>query len=486
MKNESHKPARWSLSLAVLAALAANPAAAQVPKAPVPSSPYIAIVYRYADAMLEHGRDTIGPRRTGLFLSALDRATLGPLTNRPAAPAGIRENDRAGERTGPLTGANPHHDENLLRLLYTLSELSGKAKYREAADAELKWFLENTASPVASPSLWTARLTWDVLKDAPLAAEGGAGEPSGFLRPWMLWDRCFVLAGSASGQRAETLGQGRERNAGLPDLDSLRQAGFELRTWAVAHAQTHDPRFLAAVGALLERLERNRLPQAGPTGGTGAAPNAWAASPSALSLAIDCDGAAHRLPEPLASRLRAFAARADEMFCALPHELTNTGGFLSEPGQIRGGSSGRVTARWTARDGIGTTAQVGMMCVSRYDNTGRIAFRELIRTAADAYLRSLPVETDDVWPGTFGQAISLELAAWRSTARPAYLARARELADVAVSRFFGERPLPRASLNSEHYESITGADTLSLALLELHLQILHITAVRCPPNTLDR
>ena len=38
----------------------------------------------------------------------------------------------------------------------------------------------------------------------------------------------------------------------------------------------------------------------------------------------------------------------------------------------------------------------------------------------------------------------------------------------------------------QHYETITGADTLALALVELHLSILHITAVRCPPNTIDR
>ena len=31
-----------------------------------------------------------------------------------------------------------------------------------------------------------------------------------------------------------------------------------------------------------------------------------------------------------------------------------------------------------------------------------------------------------------------------------------------------------------------GADTLALALLELNLSVLHIAAVRCPPNTIDR
>lgn len=101
--------------------------AEEIPKAPVPKSPFVTVVYRYADAMLEHGRDTYGPQKTGLLLSALDRTTLAPLTNRPAAPAGVREEERAGAKEGPLTGANPQHDENLLRLLYMLSELSGKS-----------------------------------------------------------------------------------------------------------------------------------------------------------------------------------------------------------------------------------------------------------------------------------------------------------------------------------------------------------------------
>jgi len=88
---------------------------------------------------------------------------------------------------------------------------------------------------------------------------------------------------------------------------------------------------------------------------------------------------------------------------------------------------------------------------------------------------------------TFGHAISLQLAGWRHTARPAYMDRARALADAAMARFWADNsPLPAASAKSRHYETITGADTLALALVELHLQILHITAVRCPPNTSDR
>ena len=145
-----------------------------------------------------------------------------------------------------------------------------------------------------------------------------------------------------------------------------------------------------------------------------------------------------------------------------------------------------LTPLWQSRHDVRTTAAVGMMCVSRYENTGDVRYRELIRAAADAYRDDLPPEEEDVWPMAFGHAVSLQLAAWRATARQEYLDRARNLADLAVGKFWTGSPLPRASSKSPHYETVAGADTLALALVELHLSILHITAVRCPPNTIDR
>src|SRR5256885_11752449 len=98
---------RWASGTRVLlmacACLRAGACAfgAEAPKAPVPKSPYLSVVYRFADTMLERGRDTYGSRKTGLFLSALDRVTLSLLTNRPAAPDGVGESDRAGALEGP-------------------------------------------------------------------------------------------------------------------------------------------------------------------------------------------------------------------------------------------------------------------------------------------------------------------------------------------------------------------------------------------------
>ena len=113
----------------------------------IPSSPSIGVVYGYADAMLEHGRDTYGPQKTGMLLSALDRETLSPLETRPPAPVGVSQGSRPGQAGKPLVGANAQMDQNLLRLLYFLKGLSGEDRYPEAADAALKWLLRSAQSP---------------------------------------------------------------------------------------------------------------------------------------------------------------------------------------------------------------------------------------------------------------------------------------------------------------------------------------------------
>jgi hypothetical protein len=458
---------------------------AEAPKAPVPKSPFIAVIYRYADAMLDKGRDNVGPQKTGLFLSALDRTTFAPLDRRPPAPSGVQESERAGAVAGgALTGANPQHDENLLRLLYMLSELTTKAKYREAADAELKWLLEEATSPGTRIIPWGRSGSWDVVKDEAISSDDGASAGSGeFFRPWMLWDRCFEIAPESSKQVALRFfgweDQSPTREHAWEDMP--RQAGFMIRTWSVAYAQTKDPQYLGIIETVLGRIEKKRHSKTGLLEG----PDNRSAVASTLSLAIDCDGASRRVPEPLAGRLRALATKEDEIFCAL-QDVKATGGFIVNFDASTATPRSKPTPLWIAADDGATTARIGMTCVSRYENTGRIAYRELIHTAADRYLNALPGEADDVWAGTIGQAISLELAAWRSTAKQIYFDCARQLGEFALSKFFDSGPLPRASLKSEHYETVTGADTLALALVELHLEVLHITAVRYPPNTIDR
>lgn len=463
----------------------------------IPLSPSVNVVYGYANTMLEHGRDTYGPQKTGLFLSALDRKTLGPLKTRPPAPAGIREGDRPAAPGQPLVGANLHLDQNLLRLLYFLKGLSGEDRYPQAANDALKWFLENAQSPSTGLLPWGEHLCWNVMTDQ--LASGHREPVHEFARPWLLWEKCFELAPEASKRFALGLWNNQiadhktgafDRHANInrssprAGMDFARHAGFYIRTWAQAYAHTKDNIFLKAIDVLLTRYEKKRHPKTGLIELKSGSPIAHSAL--SLSLAIDCDGAARNLPEPLRTRLTSFAAREDKIFCSLPHDLKDKKGFAMGLGLATGKSDGSYTSLWDAKYGAYTTAAVAMMCVSRYENTGRVGYRDLIITAADAYMDSLPGDDSDAWPMTFGHAISTELAAFRVTAREKYHKRAFKLGEIAIEKFFDESPLPRASLKTDHYESTTGADTLVLALAELHLSTLHITAVRTPVNTIDR
>ena len=416
-------------SLAGLAfvGLAFHASTQEPPKAPVPKSPYIAVVYRYADALVDKGRDP-----SGSFFKTMDRATLTPLTNAP--PSGSAPAD-----------ADLLPDANLIRLLGFLTELTTKPKYREAGDRCLRTFLQKADSAPPNAAAWN---------------EPGLA---------MLWDRGFTLERDICHRLSFDLIDPAYLTNG-----SVKGIGFRIRAWALAHARTKDARFEKAMENAIVAVPSLMSVEMTNSGCAGV-----------VSLAIDCHGAAPFASEARADHLRKIAVMMDDLFCGLPHELSKQRGFLKlarNAGQI----DLAATPQWIATPGEYTTAQVAMMCTSRYDNSARMEYLRLVMAAADSYLDSMPADDDDVLPLTFGQVISLQVAAWRHSADPKYLERARKVADLAIEKYFGTNALPRASVKREHYESGTGASTLALGLAELHLQVLHITAVRCPPNTIDR
>src|SRR6267142_4542286 len=242
---------------------------------------YLNVLRRYADTMLDRGRDTYGPQKTGLLLSALDRMTLAPLTIRPAPPGGIRRGDRPGQPWSAMTGANPHLDENLLRILYSLSQITGDSKYAKVADEELTWFFKNTLSQKTDLLPWGEHLSWDVVADKPIS--GGEEAMHEFARPWVLWDRCYELAPDESKRFALGLWNhqianhktgGFDRHAPyfehgpVDGKDFPRHAGFYILTWAHSYKHTKDETFLKAIEALIARFERKRVQKDGAMVGT--------------------------------------------------------------------------------------------------------------------------------------------------------------------------------------------------------------------------
>src|SRR5215212_5036249 len=329
-----------------------------------PQVSYLQVVRRYADTMIERGRDNFGPVKSGLLLSALDRGTLSPLTIRPAPPAGIRRGDRSGQPWSAMNGANPHLDENLLRILYALSDITGDPKYVKVADEEIAWFFKNALSPKTDLLSWGEHLSWDCVADKPIS--GGEEAMHEFARPWVLWDRCYELApdqskrfglGLWNHQIANHKTGGFDRHAPyfehgpVDGKDFPRHAGFYILTWAHAYKHTQDQTFLTAIQTLLARFERKRTQKDGTQAGT-----IGPLDPYSASLLV---------PEPLAARLKAFAAREDELI--LP-DLQKLQGPL-----------------WQSGYSAGTLSSTAMFCLGRYEQTQNPAYRDLLIAIADKY-----------------------------------------------------------------------------------------------------
>jgi len=471
--------------------------------APAGPAGLMAVVKRYADAMIEHGRDVYGPRHTLLFLSALDRTGLKPLTTCPAPPAGVRDMDRVGTANGPLVGANLFHDENLLRLLYALSGITGEPRYREAADTALRWFFTHAAWPQTGLLPWGEHMSWQVVQDerasrcrVPLHEMG---------RPWMLWDRCWELAPEGCARFATGLWEHQiadhetgdfdrhawphEHHPGR-DYDLPRHAGMYIQTWAKAYRHTQDRRFLHYIDVLLRHYDARRHPETGLLLAWANDVVAWPLS--SMSMAIECHDAAGDVPPEPAGRLRAFGEAEDRAFLALDHDPAGRG-FVVSAVQATGQAVSEIgehrlqarTVIWSDTGGQATTAMVGLLCAARHAQAPREEYRRLILAAAAAYADRRPDPAQDTWPLVAGQVISLELTAHRLSGDGAFLDRARQRAAEAVRMFWQDRPLPRASAKTDHYETLTGADSLALALLEAATADTPAAAL-VPSNTIDR
>jgi len=434
---------------------------------------FLEVVRHYADAMIEHGRDIYGEKKSGLLLSALDRLKLKPLTVRPEPPGGIRRGDRAGLPWLKLAGANPQTDQNLLRVLYTLSKITADKRYSQVADHELKWFFKNTQSPVTGLLPWGEHMSWDVMLDK--AISSGTDFTHEFARPWVLWDKSFELAPEASKRFAlglwnhqianhKTGGFDRhapyDRHGPVDGKDFARHGGFYIHTWAYAYKHTKDETFLRAIETILARFERKRHDKD--------------VTMHATIGPLDVETAASMVPEPLASRLHKFAETEDQLILE---------DLRKQYGQDDG--TWAFNATWQAGYSSGVTAGWAMFGLARYEQVQKKALRDLVIAVADAYADTLPDEDVDVWPMSFGHIISAQVAAYKFTKRDVYLEQACRFARMAVDIFWQDNPLPRASFKTGHYETITGADSLALALLEVYAATNNLK-VDIPSNTIDR
>ena len=111
---------------------------------------YLAAVRGLADKVLEHGRDTYGPKKTPLFVDGLNVDTLQPPVWK-----------RKGE-TWVLS--NLASQQNLFRTLDALSAATGDAKYRQAATGAIRYAFDHLQDR-SGLLYWGGHYCYDALGD---------------------------------------------------------------------------------------------------------------------------------------------------------------------------------------------------------------------------------------------------------------------------------------------------------------------------------
>lgn len=430
----------------------------------------LAVVKAYADTMLDRGRDVYGPVHSPLFATTLDRATHRIFAAEPPAIADIRSQDR------PWQGGNPMHDQNLYQILYALSELTGETRYATEADRTLRWFLGNCQSAETGLLAWGEHCHWGFVAEQALAPIHE------FYRPWVLWDRCHGLNPTASLRFARGLWDHQISNQTTGDFsrhanyerhepgsgrEFPRHGGYFIATWAHAYARTQDPEYLRAISVLADLFERHRDPVTQIVRSASVRPHFWV--PNNLSLAIDLWDAAGKVPPDVAGKLRRSASATDTSVLALPHEPGPGGrGYAIRSRFPTFDKDLDYTETWKTSYGVSSDAGFAVQLLIRYRQNHDEAFRRLALQGADRYLRTDPQPGEAIYPGALGDILWILLDAHELTTDHRYLARADEIARLAMSTVMDDlSPLPKASSQSHHYEAVTRGDTLMMALLRL-------------------
>lgn len=130
------------------------------------------VVVQHLDTLLEHGTDTYGEIHSPLLMAVIDARTLESPEHPEDYGSLVRLEDRIhrrGER-----GSNLWYDQSTLRALYRVGELTGDAKYAEAADAYVAYAFDNCRKPNGLLA-WGTHIHWDCYEDR----IGGDGDGTG-------------------------------------------------------------------------------------------------------------------------------------------------------------------------------------------------------------------------------------------------------------------------------------------------------------------
>ena len=491
---------------------------------------YAATATAYAEAMIEHGRDTYGEVHSPLFAAQMTRQEYKvPKDPHDVFPPmddfGLRYDDRA------WGSANAHHSIGLYELLYKMSENTGEEKYAAAADAAIEYTYKNLRSPKTDLLAWGEEISWMLHYDAPRLSGDGIMDGTyqgrsydndlhepGTVWPAEFWDRAFTLAPYAA--KAFCLGLWNHQIANQKTGAFSRHATYSrhkprsgpsfprvgswmMMAWSKGYQHIHDdPAFrttmLRAIETIADSYNNRRDPKtdALPAGGNKRYGNVfWTGNNLSMAVEVGQIVEMDVLPEKTAAKLRDLAARTDTVILTkldhnLDGHLNDVHPSFTQGFQMRGrtdklvdghlkfgdprhplGKRPAFSSFWPGRHA--TTSSQAMNMFERADQLGDTPeaekYRELAFAAAKLYItKADPDQLTTVQPRPFADMIEFMLVAHERTGERKYLEHAVYFADKAIELFFDDKSaLPKVTSRHDFYEAQSGGPNLALALYNL-------------------
>lgn len=217
-------------------------------------------ISRFADNLIQHARDKYGPKKTPLFVSQLD------ITTKTQPPAGTKLYASEGRGGAGPTMNNLQFDGSRLRLLYALTNVTGKPKYAEAADEYLTYYLANLPDPRTGFFPWGDHLGYDVVSDETIQAVHE------FKCTWPAWEEMYRINPRAVTRQIDALkghiidesksyGFNRHCPPGKEPHSMNSSGGAYLAAWAFLYRKTGDKKYRDWAVRMADYLWSLRNPQ---------------------------------------------------------------------------------------------------------------------------------------------------------------------------------------------------------------------------------
>lgn len=465
--------------------------------APRPTPTYLDAVRSFADLLLQHAPDRFGPRHTAQWASVVD--THDGSVPRRGVPtvAGVRPHDRA------VGGSNAYQDLQTIGAFRVLSDLTGDARYRRAADAYLADALRYTTSPATGLLGWGEHLFYDVYEERVRVDSAFAVRPAGnggfyheFLADTPPWAEFWVAdsvrtAGAIRGVKYHFWGPDAPRFLfnrhghwdkpvyQKPEISQpwIKHSGLQAYSFLFLAAKTRDPEALRMAEGSASLYWNHRNPQTALTpsciGDPRPEAQATSLSGTALLAYFLQKGSAWAPPDWKLPQRAATLLAAAETHCWDETRQTYrvgiaTDGSAPPPASKRTGQT-HLTA-WVSGYGTANLFEVGRTASSLARQvSAEPAYRRLAERCARAARREPAPDT--LVADNVGEAIHLNLDLYELTKKAEYLRAAGHYGQLALRHLYRRGWLVRRT-DDRFYEAKLGVGTVALALLRLHVHQL--------------